>query len=243
VPRPRLYNEDASWFHTLTHPDSYVEEAAIFRGVFEQHARPVRTILELGSGGGNNASHLKAHFEMTLTDLSAGMLEVSKSINPELEHILGDMRTLRLDRTFDAVFAHDAIAYMTTEADLAAALVTAAVHLEPGGLALFVPDDTQESYRRKGRTGGHSVGERSMRYEEWDDPVAEGATVVRTNFVYTVSDGSTQRTETDVHETGLFPRATWLSLIEAAGLQATMLPYRHSEFAADDDHELFCGVK
>jgi len=44
------------------------------------------------------------------------MLELSRTINPEAEHILGDMRTLRLGRTFDAVLIHDAICYMTTEA-------------------------------------------------------------------------------------------------------------------------------
>jgi hypothetical protein len=38
--------------------------------------------------------------------------------DPECEHLQGDMRELRIDRTFDAVFVHDAIAYMTTEEDL-----------------------------------------------------------------------------------------------------------------------------
>ena len=72
------------------------------------------TLLELGSGGGNNASHLKHRFECTLTDLSPEMLALSRTLNPECEHIEGDMRTLRLERTFDAVFVHDAIAYITT---------------------------------------------------------------------------------------------------------------------------------
>ena len=32
----------------------------------------LRTLLELGSGGGNNASHLKARFEMVLVEPSRG---------------------------------------------------------------------------------------------------------------------------------------------------------------------------
>ena len=32
---------------------------------------------------------------------------MSRSINPECEHVQGDMRTLRLGREFDAVFVHD----------------------------------------------------------------------------------------------------------------------------------------
>ena len=74
-----------------------------------------RTLLELGSGGGNNASHLKTRFDCTLTDISPEMLALSRSLNPECEHLEGDMRTLRLGREFDVVFIHDAISYLTTE--------------------------------------------------------------------------------------------------------------------------------
>jgi trans-aconitate methyltransferase len=74
----------------------------------------VREVLELGSGGGNNASHMKRAFAMILVEPSDGMREISRRLNPECEHRSGDMRTVRLDRTFDAVFVHDAIMYMTT---------------------------------------------------------------------------------------------------------------------------------
>ena len=46
------------------------------------------------------------------------MLALSRALNPECEHLAGDMRTLRLGRVFDAVFVHDAVCYMTTRADL-----------------------------------------------------------------------------------------------------------------------------
>ncbi|MHC4615594.1 MAG: class I SAM-dependent methyltransferase, partial [Planctomycetota bacterium] len=57
-------------------------------------------VLELGSGGGNNASHLKKWFDMTLVDLSPHMLEVSRALNPECSHQQGDMRTVRLGTLF-----------------------------------------------------------------------------------------------------------------------------------------------
>jgi hypothetical protein len=41
------------------------------------------------------------------------MLALSMTVNPECEHIEGDMRTLRLGHTFDAVFLHDAVMYLT----------------------------------------------------------------------------------------------------------------------------------
>lgn len=111
--RPKLYQELAAWWPLLSAPADYADEAAFVRQtLIAACEKPPRTLLELGSGGGNNASHLKAHFLMTLVDLSAEILAVSRDLNPECEHIAGDMRTVRLGRRFDAVFIHDAIMYM-----------------------------------------------------------------------------------------------------------------------------------
>ena len=125
-----MYTDLAPWFHLLTHPSDYREEAEFVTRVADEVVEGrAETLLELGSGGGNNASHLKARFDCTLTDLSPDMLALSEGLNPECEHIQGDMRTLRLGRTFDVVFIHDAVSYLTTEDDLRAAVETAAAHV------------------------------------------------------------------------------------------------------------------
>src|SRR6186713_2050493 len=101
---PKLYDELAAWWPLLSPPADYVEEASFMQRQLEQAGDlPCRTLLELGSGGGNNASHLKAHFELTLVDSSRGMLDVSRALNPTCEHVEGDMRTIRLRRQFDRV--------------------------------------------------------------------------------------------------------------------------------------------
>jgi hypothetical protein len=52
--RPRLYAELASWFHLLTAPPDYEEEAELYRQLLvEREDGCVETMLELGSGGGN----------------------------------------------------------------------------------------------------------------------------------------------------------------------------------------------
>jgi SAM-dependent methyltransferase len=120
---PLLYTELADWWPVLSAPGDYAEEAEFYRQAMISAANlNIRTVVEFGSGGGNNASHLKEHFEMILVDRSPGMLSVSKKLNPECDHLEGDMRTARLGRQFDAVFIHDAIVYMTTEGDPAALL-------------------------------------------------------------------------------------------------------------------------
>jgi SAM-dependent methyltransferase len=242
VKTPRLYDEYADWYYLLTHPDDYEEEAGIFRATFERLTRrPIRTMLELGSGGGANASFLKKRYEMTLTDLSGRMLAQSKTINPELRHVMGDMRTLRLDETFDAVFVHDAVCYMSTEADLLAAIQTAAVHLEPNGMALFVPDDTAETYRPHSEDGGHDIGDRSLRYRQDATPLEPGSTSVEMRLTYVLRDGASEQVVQDTHVFGCFPRATWLKLIEAAGMEALTVPYEHSDF--DEPRDMFVGFK
>ncbi len=119
---PLMYGSLAEWFHLLTSPDEYAAEAAEVLRLLETHTLPpLHDALELGSGDGNLASHLGEHLRLTLTDPSSRMLQLSRSINPAAEHLEGDMRTLRLGRTFDDGIAHDAIVYMTSEADLRSA--------------------------------------------------------------------------------------------------------------------------
>ena len=104
---PRLYKELASWWPLLSSREDYADEAAFYRDVIiSACSTSPKTMLELGSGGGNNASYLKHHFQMTLVDLSPDMLAVSHLLNPGIEHIAGDMWTIRLGRLFDAVFIH-----------------------------------------------------------------------------------------------------------------------------------------
>src|SRR5882672_5207048 len=72
---PKLYSELASWFHLLTAPKDYAEEAEFARKTLvDASSTPIKTLLELGAGGGNNAFHMKSAFAMTLTDLSQSML-------------------------------------------------------------------------------------------------------------------------------------------------------------------------
>lgn len=217
---PRLYTDLAQWWPVLSSPDDYAEEAEFYRKCLVEASRiPIHTVLELGSGGGNNASFLKAHFEMTLVDIAPAMLRVSRNLNPECEHIHGDMRDVRLGRRFDAVFVHDAVNYMTTEQDLGRAIETTWVHLKPGGAALFCPDDVRETFRPRTSHGGHDRMLRSLRYLEWVwDPDPEDTTVV-TDFAYILRDKYGVRIEYDRHVTGLFPRAAWLRLLQEQGFE------------------------
>lgn len=232
-----MYDELAGWFHLLTPPADYAAEAAELLTLLESHAeRPPETALELGAGGGNLASHLQPQLRMTLTDVSAAMLEVSRSLNPHAEHLVADMRSLRLDRTFDAVIAHDAIGYMTTQADLRAAMQTAFVHLRPGGAAAFLPDWVLDGFRPRTECGGSDEGDRGVRYLEWDRGIEPDGHTVRTDYVVVTRAGSDVRVHHDVHVLGIFPRATWLALLAAVGF----VPHR---VVGAEGLDIFIGVR
>jgi SAM-dependent methyltransferase len=241
VTGPKLYGELSGWFHLLTPPEEYAEEAELYRRTMEEAAEGrVRTVLELGSGGGNNASHLKEHFEMTLTDLSEEMLELSRSLNPECEHVQGDMRTVRLGREFDAVFVHDAVDYLTSREDLRACVETVRIHLRPGGVALFVPDYVRESFTPGADHGGQDGEERSLRYLEWQWDPDPGDDTYVVDFAYLLREGEEVRAVHDRHVCGLFGREEWLELLREVGFRAEHRPTVLSDGAGN---EMFVAVK
>jgi SAM-dependent methyltransferase len=241
---PLLYGELAPWFHLLTAPADYAEEAEFYRRTIVEAAdTPPRTLLELGSGGGNNASHHKRHFISTLVDLSPQMLALSKGLNPDCEHLPGDMRTVRLGRVFDAVFVQDAVMYLTTEEDLRQAMTTAFVHLRPGGVALFAPDYVRETFVSQTEQGGHDGDGRALRFLAWTwDPDPTDTTVI-SDFAYLLrEEGKPTRCVYDRHSCGIFSRAVWLRLLAEVGFRASVQPFEHSEVPAGS-LEVFVAVK
>jgi trans-aconitate methyltransferase len=233
-----MYADLAGWWQLLSAPEDYAEEAAFFHRILTlMSERPVRTLLELGSGGGNNASHLKAHYQMTLVDRSPAMLAVSRALNPECEHLEGDMRTVRLEREYDAVFIHDAIVYMTSLKDLRRAIQTAYVHCREGGVVLLVPDYTRETFQETTDHGGHDGDGRGMRYLEWtyDPDASDNTYVAEYAYLLREADGRV-RVAHDRHVCGLFARQGWVRELEAAGLAARVL-------LDPDGRDVFVGIK
>lgn len=245
----KLYSTLADWWPLLSSPSEYAEEAAHYWRMISTHAkRPVKSLLELGSGGGNNANHLKQHCCMTLTDLSPQMLAVSRTLNPECEHIEGDMCSLRLNREFDAVFVHDAVMYLTQKEELRRAVQTAYLHCASGGVVLLVPDYTRETWTGGTSHGGHDEQDdaaqpirRAMRYLEWTWDPDPTDTEYTSDFVFLLreTDG-TVRVEQERHRYGVFPTDTWLNLLTEVGFQATVEPCR---FAGGERAKYFVGLR
>lgn len=236
----KLYTTLAPWWPLMSAPADYEEEATFYgdqlmRTLGSHEDTP--TLLELGSGGGNNASFLKSRFQMTLVDLSESMLAVSRALNPQCTHLQGDMRTVRLDEQFDAVFIQDAIAYILTEEDLLRVFETVWCHLKPGGAALLAPDDVTENFSPSTEHGGHDGVDRAFRYLSWTTLTSPTRAVTDFSYIIHQPNGEVQ-TAFERHEFGVFPRQFWLEGLRAQGFDVEVVPLEHTE-VEDGAYEVF----
>ena len=247
----RMYDEFADIWPLISHHSEYAGEARYWRDALRATLGVGRLrILELGMGGGNNLHHIVypdcdaglsgerececarsgtggAQHDAVGVDLSDKMLANSRALNPDVEHYVGDMRSVRLERRFDAVLIHDAVCYLLSEADIRATLATARAHLREGGALIMAPDWFKETYPGTRVISGvrRDVAPEfaSVEYDHDPDPTD---TTLESVFLYIIkgADGSV-RVEEDRHITGIFPIDTWLGLMEEAGFRAKRLPY------------------
>jgi SAM-dependent methyltransferase len=219
--QPLLYTDLVPWYRLVDPVADHADEAELYCRALESAAaiRP-ETLLELGAGAGNNAFHLKQRFRCTLTDISAAMRALARQQNPDCEVLHGDMRSLRLGRTFDVVLVADAVMYMTTEADLRAAIETAFAHTRPGGAALFAPDCVRETLCERCELLQAEDGGRALRGLEWAWDPDPTDSIYLVEYAFLLRDGHQVQTAHDRHLEGVFSMQTWLELLRGSGYQA-----------------------
>jgi SAM-dependent methyltransferase len=238
----RLYT-DLAWLWPLW-GDAATEYADYCRhvtGLIRRHsARPARTLLDIGCGGGKNVLNLKGELQVTGLDLSPTMLAQAKALNPECEFLRGDMRSCRLERRFDAVLMDDAISHMSCRADFEAAFRTAYAHLNPGGVMVVTPDVTPETFQQNRTTATPARREGlEVVFVENDydaDPTDER---YEATILYLIRDGGDLRIETDRWTMGIFTLDTWRRVLREAGFVVYQGQYNTEE----DEYTTFACVK
>jgi SAM-dependent methyltransferase len=216
---PRLYT-DLAWLWPLWEDvEEYRAECDAYIRLYEKHTPfPVSTLLDLGCGGDKTSHNLARRFTTTGIDLSEAMLAHARKLNPEGEFVRGDMRSLDLERTFDAVFVNDAISYMTSLPDLVAVFRTARRHLKPQGVMLVNADMTRESFvqNRTDSSWRSREGLQATFIENYFDPDPEDTEL---EFVLTciIRDRDGVRVEHDLHRLGIFSRKQWEEALNCAG--------------------------
>ncbi len=202
--------------------------------------RPAITLLVIGCGGGKNVLNLKSQFKVTGVDLSSAMLAQAKELNPECTFIQGDMRTFRLDRTFDAILMDDAISHMNCLKDFTAACRTASAHLNPGGILVATPDVTIETFRqnRTCSTPATRDGFDVVFVENVYDPDPTDEQY-ETTILYLIRDHGRLRIETDHWTMGIFSLDTWRRVLRGTGFDVQEDRYN----AGEDEYTVFVCIK
>lgn len=228
----RLYN-DLSWLWPFWGGvEEYALESELFSRLIKQYARiPVKTLLDVGCGGGKNVFNLKKHFTVTGLDISDNMLENAKVLNPDCEFVKGDMRNYKLGRRFDSIFLNDSIAYMTSKEDLLATFQNAFKHLNTGGVLICYVETV------KGKLGQNRTdvtkstkGDIEIVFiENYYDPnpnddMFDGL------FVYIIRENGKLRVETDFHELGIFELDYWRDALQKAGFNIHELSFPEENF-------------
>ncbi|MGB7063380.1 MAG: class I SAM-dependent methyltransferase [Candidatus Zixiibacteriota bacterium] len=237
----RLYN-DLAWLWPIWEDvEVYREESELFARLIRKHAKiKVRTLLDVGCGGGKNTFHLKRHFEVTGIDVSKAMLANAKKLNPECTFRPADMRNFELKRQFDSVLINDATAYMTTSRDLLKALKGAYRHLKAGGVMITHPEECRESFKQnettiwKAKTDDMEV----TFIENQFDPNPKDDTYEKT-LLYLIRKKGKLRIEHDSHVCGLFKLSTWRESLRKAGFRVSENRLRD----AAKNIPVFCCVK
>jgi len=212
------YNELAWTEDLLADPAEYEDEVEVYVDLIKRTAaEPPRTLLHLGSGAGGHDHVFKRHLAVTGVDLSLGMLNRARATHPDIEYLEGDMRTLRLNRQFDAVAIPDSIDYMVSPDDLRQAIQTSVEHLKTGGVLLVVAK-TEETFQNNnfaytGEKDGVQVTLLENNYINHFRPNTYEATLM-----YLIRQRGKLTIHTDHQILGLFPKATWDQLFKDARL-------------------------
>jgi SAM-dependent methyltransferase len=227
-PDERRMYDDLAWLWPLMgqpEVEDWIAEAQEFVDAIHKYARiQVKTLLNLGCGGGKNDYTLKKYFAVTGVDISERMLVNARRLNPEIEYSVGDMRTARLGKMFDAVMIGDSIDYMLTEDDLRAAFFTAFTHLKSGGVFCTYAEVTRERFRQnETKCSTYARGEIDIAFFENSYDSDPTDTIYEYACVWLIHRAGKLEIETDHHLGGIFPLQTWHILLREVGFQVTLI--------------------
>ena len=143
----KTFNKYAEFYDLLYNDKDYQSEASFVERLLDIHTGSCSHILEIGCGTGGHALHLVQHgFHIFGIDISHSMIEVANRRLLELpqyqQHHLRfeqkDIRTLDLGIHFSAAIAlFHVMSYLTTDADLNAAILSVRKHLSVGCPFIF----------------------------------------------------------------------------------------------------------
>jgi ubiquinone/menaquinone biosynthesis C-methylase UbiE len=219
---------DLAWVDMIvSSPEKVAKETELYiKSIKENAGIKTKTLLHLACGAGMNDYTFKKHFEVTGVDISVEMLSLAKELNPEIEYIHGDMRTIELKKKFDAVAIPDSIDYMKTKTDLEKLIRTANKHLNPGGVLLIVAHP-KETFKENNFVYTGKKGDIEVTVFENNYITPENDSIYEATIIYLIRRNGKLEAHIDIHTLGLFYKKTWYSLLKAEGFEVKETKEEH----------------
>ena len=144
-------------YYELVYPEPDEATPRMCQRLFERYlAAPPASILDVGCGTGRDLEVLSRHCpDCWGVDYLPEMIAYTSRVRPHLRLQVGDMRSLRLGRTFDAIVCMgSAFMYTLSNDDVSQTLATFAAHAHSGTLLIL------DINNAAGYLGGASFRER-----------------------------------------------------------------------------------
>lgn len=216
-----LYDRAAAAYDLImrgSHDKDYDREGDEVAGIIRASAPGARSVLDVACGNAGHLARLAKKFATAEgVELSPSMIAEANRCHPGVTVHRGDMRTFRVDRRFDAVTClFSSIGYMTTVADLRAAVANMAAHLAPAGVLIiegwFGPGDWEP-----GTFGAESAADDDLAVARAVRSTVEGR-LSKMEMHYLLATADEIRHVTEVHRLGLFTPAQYRRAMSIAGL-------------------------
>ncbi|MGI0129370.1 MAG: class I SAM-dependent DNA methyltransferase [Thermoplasmata archaeon] len=223
---PLMFHQLAEYYDSLVAEKDYVGEVECLERLAERFGRSRgRAWLDVACGSGRQLELLRRKHTVVGVDLSAQMLRGARRRLPETRLVRADMRSFRLEGSFDVVSClFSAVGHLRTERDLQRAFTNFARHLKPGGVAIVEPWIDPEDFRPgylhlvTGGNSGHSIARMAFSSRRG------GRSMIR--YHYLVGEpgrGVRHLEETDVGL--LVPRKRLVGLMKSAGLETRFVKH------------------
>lgn len=219
-----MFLQTARYYDKIYAFKDYQAEAQRLTAVIRRHLRSDgNRLLDVACGTGRHIEHLKADFQVEGLDISEGLLELARELNPGILFHQGDMIHFELAKRYDVVTClFSSIGYVRTVENLRQAIGCMAQHVVPGGVVIIEPWFTPDTWRPP---AVHAVF--------IDEPKLKIARV-NTSFVdgrlsyfdlhYLIGTPESTEHFVERHELGLFDQAETTAAFEAAGLAVSYDP-------------------
>jgi cyclopropane fatty-acyl-phospholipid synthase-like methyltransferase len=108
-----FYNDPSKVAEYIQMCDEY--DGSNLYEILEASLKQSSSLLELGSGPGNDLEYLSKNFQVTGSDLSDEFIKRNKETHPSISFFKLDAVNIEIDKTFDCLFSNKVLHHLTKE--------------------------------------------------------------------------------------------------------------------------------